>query len=258
MFHELRGQQVNTIEFGAGDPAIVGVSGAFGTWEIWQQPFELLSRSHRTVAYDHFGAGETRVPPERVTFEEQVELLGALLDLFSIDRCVLCGDSTMVATAVEFAARHPDRVAALALVSGGVVHQRDELTEGFVRGLRSHFERTVDGFVKFCMPEPGSDHLQAWLRDIITRTGGERAATLVESFYGVDVSARLTGLDMPAAVIQGEHDAMPSSNLDVARLMAGRIPNCELHVLPGAGHVPTLTRPEQVARIVEALAMRVA
>lgn len=253
MFIELRGQLVHTVEFGGGEVTIVGVSGAFGTLEIWQQPFELLSRRHRTIAYDHFGTGETRVPPELVTFGEQVAVLEALLNAFSIERCVLAGDSNMVAVAVEVAARHPQRIQALALVSGGVVHQANELTTGFVSRLRSDFERTVERFVGLCIPEENSSHLRSWLCDIIHRTGGDRAALLLESFYGIDLSDRLPALTMPTVVIQGAHDAFPASNLEAAKAMAARIPNCTLEVLQDAGHVPTLTRPKEVAMIIDRL-----
>jgi pimeloyl-ACP methyl ester carboxylesterase len=256
MFVELRGQRVHTVEFGRGDTTIVGVSGAFGDWEIWLQPFELLSRSFRTIAYDHFGTGETRVPPELVVFDEQVALLEALLDAFSVERCVLAGDSNMVAVAVEVAARHPERIEALALVAGGVVHQPDDRVTGFVAGLRSNFAATVDGFVSLCVPEPDSLHLRDWLRDIIHRTGGERAARLVESFYGVDVSSRLPELTMPVVVVQGEKDSLPTSRLEAARQMAAQIPDCTFEVLSGIGHVPTLTRPNEVAAIIKTLADR--
>ena len=181
MFVEAHGQRVHTISFGAGERTIVGLSGAIGTWEIWQQPFELLSRRHRVVAYDHFGAGETHVPPELVTFDNQVELLEAVLDAHEVERCVLAGDSTMVAVAVEAALRHPGPDRSPGARRRGVVHRPSRVTEGFVAGLRSDFEATIDSFVAVCIPEDDSSHLREWLRDIIRRTGAERAAALAES-----------------------------------------------------------------------------
>ena len=253
MFIQLRGHSVHVVDYGAGERTIVGISGAFGNCEIWEQPFELLSRRHRVIAYDHFGTGETRVPAELVTFDEQVAVFEALLDALSVERCILAWDSSMVAVAVEAAVRHPERIEALALVSGGVVHHPSPTVEGFVGGLRSAFEPTVDAFVNLCIPEEDSQHLRDWLRDMIHRTGGERAAVLLESFYGVDLSGRLPQLTMPAVVIQGEKDMFETSNVDAARKMAASIPNCTLEILTGIGHVPTLTRPKEVAEIIERL-----
>lgn len=251
MFLRLRGFPSNVVSFGSGHTTLVGISGAFGTWEIWQQPFELLSERYRVVAYDHLGAGQTHVPAEVVTFAEQVAALEELVDALHLDRFVLAGDSTMCTVAVEVAARHPDRVAALALVAGGVVHEEGETTRRFVAGLRTRFEETVERFVDFCIPEEDSDHLREWLKSIIRRTGGERAALLVESFYGLDLSDRLPRLAMPTVVIQGEFDALPESGVESGRRMAEAIPRCDFVVVEGAGHVPTLTRPHDVARAIE-------
>jgi 3-oxoadipate enol-lactonase len=254
VFIEFRGHKVHAVGYGRGDPPIVGISGAIGTSEIWEPPFELLSGRHRVISYDHLGAGLTRVPAHEVTFANQVQLLGALLDSFGIERCVLVGDSNMVAVAVEAALRWPQRIESLALVSGGVVHQRDDLVARFVDGLRTNFDATVGAFVELCIPEVDAAHLRAWLRDIIARTGGERAATLIESFYGVDLSDRLAAVTQPTVVIHGENDRLPASTVSAAQQIAGAIPDCRLEVLGGVGHVPTLTRPMEVAALIGQLA----
>ena len=253
MFTELMGQRVHVSAFGHGRHAVVGVAGAIGTSEIWQQPFELLSRDYLTIAYDHFGAGATRVPAELVTFENQVLLLEALLGAFRFERCCLAADSTMSAVAIEVAVRNPKRIDSLALVAAGMSRLRNRSTEDFVSRLRSSFEETIERFVAICIPESNSEHLRDWLKDIIRRTGGERAAALLESFYDVDISARLPLIAMPTAVIQGELDVLPASTPEAARAMAALIPACSLEVLHGVGHVPTLERPDEVARVIQQL-----
>lgn len=256
MFIDALGHRVHTVAFGAGERTIVGISGAFGDWEIWQQPFEALSARHRVVAYDHLGTGLTHVPASAVTFDNQVACCIGLLDALEVDRCVLAGDSNMVAVAVEVAARHPDRVTALALVAGGVVHEPDDTIRSFVDGLRTDLDATVDAFVRFCLPEPDSEHLRTWLSEIIRRTGGERAAVLVESFYGIDVSHRLADLTMPVTIVQGAADVMPTSSVAGAERMAAAIADCRLVVLPDVGHVPTFSRPDVVVEALDDLAGR--
>lgn len=256
MFRNIHGEMVNTVSFGSGNNVFVGVSGSFGTWEIWQQPFELLSQDFRTIGYDHFGTGETRVPAELVTFENQVRLLEGVLDSFDVERCVLAGDSSMSSVAIEVARRWPDRVTALVLVSAGVDYAPTESIVRFVAGLRSAFDATVDSFVDLCMPEDDSGHLRAWLKDIIARTGGERAAQLVESFYTVNVRPHLSEVNVPTLVIHGALDALPTSPLVAAEEIAGAITQGELIVLPDAGHVPTLSRPEAVVEAIQVFLSR--
>jgi pimeloyl-ACP methyl ester carboxylesterase len=250
VFQQVGGHLVHTAAFGRGDPALLGISGSFGTWEVWQPPFEALSADHRTIAFDHFGTGQTRVPPEVVTFEHQIALVRALLDVFGVNRAVLAGDSSNTAVAIEVARRWPDRVSALVLVSGGIDYSPSEPVLQFAASLRRDFEATMDFFVPLCLPEDDKGHLRQWLRDIIGRTGGERAARLVESFYDVNVRDSLGEVRVPTLVLHGALDALPTSPVAAAEEMAERIPNARLLVLDDAGHVPTLSRPAEVAHAI--------
>jgi pimeloyl-ACP methyl ester carboxylesterase len=250
VYQQVDGHLVQTATFGRGEPTVVGISGSFGTWEIWQQPFEALSADHRTVAFDHYGAGLTHVPPEVVTFENQIALVRALLDVFAVERAVLAGDSSNTAVAIEVARRWPDRVAALVLVSGGIDYSPDELVLQFAASLRRDFDATMDFFVPLCLPEDEAGHLRQWLRDIIGRTGGERAARLVESFYEVNVRDALAEVRVPTLVVHGALDALPTSPVAAAEEMAERIPDARLLVLDDAGHVPTLSRPAEIAHAI--------
>jgi len=252
MYRQIQGELVHTVAFGNGDRTVVGISGSFGTWEIWQQPFEVLSGDYRTIAFDHYGAGETHVPSDLVTFEKQVELTHDLLDTFGVERTVLAGDSSNTAVAVEVARRWPDRVSALVLVSGGVDYAPSDVVRQFASSLRTDFDATMDFFVPLCLPEDTTGHLRRWLRDIISRTGGERAALLVESFYEVNVRDALANVSAPTLIIHGALDALPTSPIEAAKEMALRIPDARLVVLDDAGHVPTLSRPVEVAKAIAA------
>ena len=249
MFMTVEGNTVHTAVHGDGDQTIVGLAGVFGNVELWQQPFEVLHRRLRTIAYDHYGTGETRVPPELVTFDRQVDLVGDVLDAFEVDRCVLAGDSSFSSVAIAAAHRWPERVDRLVLVAGKIDHQPDDRTTRFVEGLRHAFDRTLDGFVGVCLPEDDSGHLRAWLRDIIARTGSERAARLVESFYGVDVGSLLSSIQGPSLVIHGALDRI--NPVEGAHELVDGLPDAELLVLAGAGHVPTLSRPSVLAEAIE-------
>ena len=45
---------------------IVGIGGWIGSWELWIDPFSILSESWRTLAYDHRGSGATIAPVETI------------------------------------------------------------------------------------------------------------------------------------------------------------------------------------------------
>ncbi|HVM40787.1 MAG TPA: alpha/beta hydrolase [Acidimicrobiia bacterium] len=252
MFRTIEGFTVNTASFGNGERTIVGVGGWIGNWELWQQPFEILSRSYRTVAYDHPGAGETVVPHEALTFDQQVDTLVDLLDDFDIDRCVLAGESNGGTTAIAAASRQPERFEALVLVDSPISDFDNEPTRQFVDALRADHEGAMRAFVDFCIPEAGAEHLKRWLLRILMRPDVETAVALLEAMSDVDLRPILPEIGIPTLVVMGELDALPNNGVAVAEETVGLLPDAQLHVVDGAGHVPTLTRPGEVAGAVEA------
>lgn len=250
MFVDIDGISVNTASFGAGEPAIVLIPGSIAPWQIWQRPIELLSGRNRVVSFDHLGAGLTHAPSELVNVGGQVELTKKLVNHFELDRFVLVGDSSNVAVAVAVALDIPDRIHALCLVAGGVRPDADGDTARFATGLRHDFEATLAWFVRFCLPEATTDEPLQELADLIRVTGSERAATLIESYQGVDLSGRLAELSVPAVVVSGELDRTPGGNPVAIAEMVEAIPTARHVVLEGVGHVPMITAPGELADVI--------
>lgn len=246
MFHRVGDRWVHSVAFGSGPATLVGVAGAFASWEIWAPVFEQLSPRWRVVGFDHDGVGETKVPASQINRPQQLETLFSVLDAQGVDRCVIAGDSNNAALAIEAVLRDPTRFDGLVIVNGHAWGFDTPDAHRFAQGLREHFEVTVDFFVDVVFPEPDSDHLKQWLKDIITRTGSEAAARIVEMYFGDDLRPRLGEVELPALVIHGVLDALSPSALDDAKELAAGL-DAELHLLADAGHLPLLSRPMEVA-----------
>lgn len=247
MFVQIDTDLVNTVSFGRGERTIVGVGGWIGNWELWQQPFERLSERGRVVAYDHPGAGETRAHPGSLTFEHQVDTVVGLLDALAIDRCVLAGESMGGTVALAAVLRRPERFEALVLVDSPMWDFDNEMVRRFIDGLRADHAATMSSFVDLCIPEPDVDHLKRWLRRILMRQDVETAVALLEAMYEVDLRPSLPEIEIPVLVVNGELDALPANRVERAVDTAAALPDGRLHVVAGAGHVPTVTRPSAVA-----------
>lgn len=247
MFRSIGSHLVNTVDFGTGAPTVLGVGGWIGDWELWQQPFELLSRRCRVVGYDHHGAGETPVPVDALSFEVQVETVFNVMDALGLDRCVIAGESNGGTVAIEAALRDPDRFEALVLVAAAYTGFDDPVARAFADQLAKDFDGTLGPFIDLCTPEPDVEHIRRWLGHILRRAEPEAAVALIESMYGVDLKPRLSELRLPTLIIHGREDALPFTRPAVAHEAAQLIPGSELKMLDATGHVPTLTRPEAVA-----------
>jgi 3-oxoadipate enol-lactonase len=105
------------IERGAGDPLVV-VPGIQGRWEYVGAAVEALAISARVITFPLCDEPAARAPfdPSRGidTYADQID---AVLDERGIRRAAICGVSFGGLIALRFAARRPERVSALIMVS---------------------------------------------------------------------------------------------------------------------------------------------
>ena len=242
------GYLLNTVEFGTGPRTFVAHGGWVGNWELWQEPFQLMQSRWRCVAYDHRGAGASTFPPESITPDGLVDDLLTVLDFYEVRSCVLAGESLGALTCLLAVLREPARFAGLVLVDG-VPTANEDRQRPLVEGSRTDYPSTVAAFIDACVPEPDSEHVRRWGRQILLRADPEAAARILEVHYEQNVTADLSRVSMPTLVIHGQRDAIVP--LAVGEAVAAAISGSELVVLPDAGHVPTLTRPQEVVDAID-------
>ncbi len=99
-------------DVGSGTPFLMihGTGGGFDQGLLFARP--LLERGYRVIAPSRFGYLRSAFP-SAPTSPNQADALVDLLDHLGIDRIAVCGGSAGALSALEFAARHPERTAAL-------------------------------------------------------------------------------------------------------------------------------------------------
>lgn len=248
MFTVVNGQMLNTAAFGSGPRTLVAHGGWVGNWEMWQQPFELLSGGWRCIGYDHRGSGESPVPPEAITPQALVDDLFAVLDAHGVQRCVLAGESLGAVVVLEAAARQPDRFEGLVLIDGGFT-VAEAVVRPLIDGARRDWPATASWFADTSVPEPDCAHVRRWGRHILGRATGEAAARMFECYLERNQPApTLSDIRVPALVIHGTADAIVP--VEIGRMMAAQLPDAQLVLIDGAGHVPTMTRPYEVVKAI--------
>lgn len=245
MYLDIEGVKLHVVTFGGGPRTFVAIGGWTGSWELWEQPFELLTAAGwRCVAYDHRGSGESPVDPDLISVEAMVEEVFGVLDALGVERCLLGGESMGGAIAQYAAVRRPDRFEGLVLVAPGPTGRRN-VDGGFVALCRTDYSTAARGFVERCLPEPDSGHLKRWGRNILQRAEPEQAARMLEMWQDEDVpDLDPRSIELPVLIVHGTDDVMVG--IESSRSLAELIPDAELVVLEGTGHVPTVTRPADV------------
>ena len=247
VFIDSEGVLLNVVTWGtSGRPAFVAHGGWVGNWELWQEPFRIMQPRWHCVSYDHRGSGATSATAEQISPRSLVTDLIRVLDHLQISRCVLAGESMGALPCMTAAIDYPERVAGLVLVDGTPAARG---AEALIDGSRTDFRATVTWFVDACVPEPDSEHIRRWGRQILLRADGEAAARILESHAEETVAPAAEKIEAPTLLIHGDQDAIVP--LAAAKELAGRIPKSTLVTLPDTGHVPTLTRPNEVVHAIE-------
>ena len=249
MFIKSQDADLFVTSFGSGSRTIVAHGGWVGSGELWQQPFEALSRHWRTVTYDHRGTGATVNRAQAITFELLVTDLFRVLDTLDIRSCVLAGESSGACIVLEAALRQPRRFSGLVLVDGRYQGGKSAGATRFIEGCKANFEATMDMFVNACASEVDCAAERHWGKQIVMRSSGPAAIQLKECLEPVQLEDRISQIQIPTLLIHGRRDVI--TPLASSEALAQQIPTNKLVIIEDAGHVPTLTRPAQVVSAIE-------
>lgn len=214
----------------------------------WRPLAERLSEHRRVIAYDNRGSGGSTVTPPPYTTGQLAADAVALLDAFGIDQADIFGMSLGGMIAQELALAAPERVRRLVLgcTHCGLAHAAPQPRDaGRAFALRTDdwplrmrtlapfaFARNVDGALLERFIEKKS-------RDTQQPEGyaGQIAAVLSHDTYD-----RLPNIACPTLVMTGDEvQVIPAESSEP---LAARIPNAQLCVVPGSGHLFFLERPD--------------
>ena len=250
---------------GEGEPVVL-LHGLGSVKENWQSQLQALSKTRFVVAWDARGYGASDDYDGELDFaaDFSTDLLGVLDDL-GIARAHLVGLSMGGMIAQCFYFLHPQRVATLTLAD--TFHSFAALGHQAVEGFRAaRLRPLLEG------KEPAD--LAAAAADAMLAPGAPREArdTLVASLAGLRKASyvktveallrqppvgRLEDIEVPTLVLTGELDRL--APVAVAQDMVRKIPNAELHVVVGSGHLSNLECPADfnaaVGRFLEAQSM---
>lgn len=249
----------------AGDPPpVVLVHGHPFNRTMWQpQTAALVAAGYRVIVPDLRGYGESGVVPGRTLFAEFADDLAALLDRLGVARAVVGGVSMGGQIAMEFHRLRPGRVAALVLADMSPVAETED-GKAFRNRLADRLlAEGMNGYASEVIDKMLAPYNVTGLPEVATYVGGMMRSTAPEGAAAAlrgraeraDYRASLAGARVPVLVVVGADDVY--TPVAEARALHGLIPDAELVVVEGAGHLPGLERPEVFNDAVVAFLARV-
>jgi len=213
---------------------------------VWRHWFELFSRHHTLHRYDVRGTGLSDRVEHNLSFDRQVADLEQVADALGLERFAVLGISQGASVAIEYAARHPERVSKIIVVCGFVqgwarrgpadLRRGRALAELVRVGWGSSNPAFRRMFAELILPQATAEQVE-WYAELQLRSASpDTAAGLMEASGEIDVFHRLSAVRAPTLVFHSARDALVP--FDEGRRIAAGIPGSEFIELDTANHIP--------------------
>lgn len=228
----------------------------------------LLAAHLQVLAVDPRGIGGSTKSPSPYSVEAWADDFAAMIERLGNGPIHVLGSSLGGAMALALAQRHPHAVRTLSVVGG--FSELDRATE-------LNFRLRLRLIEKLGMSDEVADYMGLWTltRKFINSDAGyavmranqasirnntaETYSAFVEALlrWGrcqpdqesePKFTALLGSIEASTLVVTSDNDHLIPKEL--SDLIAARIPNAKLAVMPGAGHIPFMEQPAEVVRIV--------
>jgi 3-oxoadipate enol-lactonase len=232
LYYELHGSPSDT-------PLLL-LEGIGGDIPGWRRNVPRLAAEHRVIAYDFRGNGRSEAPDELIRLPAFVQDTVALLDVLSIDRAHLYGQSFGGMVAMELALSCPARVRSLVLAA---THAGAVRASKLGRGANVPKDRPYLALYSPRFAQEHPEHVADDIRHGARQPSRPRARRRQwQALRGWDAWDRIRTLRVPVLVLHGTEDrVIPVEN---GKRLAAAIPGSRLVLLEGAGHVYHSEQPE--------------
>lgn len=225
---------------------------------FWSAVMPALADERPVIALEFPGLGASPMLPHPAVDGFADQVAQTIAAEVPGGRAAVCGLSLGGYAALALAARTPERVAALVLADTRAEADTPEAQEG--RHAAAALVRAegaapfLDDFIPRLVA-PGDHASLSAARAIADAQEPEGIARALEALAGrADRRIDLPRMAMPALVIVGSRDAL--TPLPFAQTMVDGLPDSELVVIPGAGHLTALEAPDAFTETVRGFLAR--
>jgi 3-oxoadipate enol-lactonase len=215
--------------------------------ELWAPQAERLAEYYEVFAFDLRGHGQSGWDGRPFTIAELAEDVIAALDGLGLESVRLAGMSMGGSVAMTLAGRHPERVGSLLLADTTAWYGPDAPTAWAERASKANGPRDkqlrfqVDRWFSEAFRAEQSEEVERVSRIFLATASPAHAAASL-AMGALDARPLLPAIEAPTRVLVGEHDyATPPA---MAELLAERIPNATLRVLPDVRHLSLIEVPD--------------
>lgn len=249
--------QVNGIKVGYLDagPAsglpVIFIHGFPFSKEMWEKQLSALCESHRVIAYDVRGHGESERGAAQFSIAQFADDLFFFMDALKIEKAILVGLSMGGYIALHAIQQQPQRIAGLILCDTQCAADSDEGRKkrkkniAFIQknGLSIYAEESLKNLFAPVSFTDKKDEV-IFIKNTILKTPAEIICLTLQALADrKETCSSLAQIKVPVCILVGKEDKITSP--EVAHKMQILINGSSLHLIDGAGHLSNLENPEQ-------------
>jgi len=246
---------------GSGPPLLLISGLGYGLWQ-WHKMIPLLAGECQVIAFDNRGAGQSDKPASPYTAAMLAADTAGLIEALGLGQVAVMGHSMGGFVAQQLVLDRAELVDRLILAStnfGGPNHipVTQEALAAMMDRSGEPAEVVRRGIAVACAPGFAEAHPERVQELVAYRLTNPvpPAAYQAQMAIGLGLlsptaafEGRLKAVAAPTLILFGEHDrVVPPGN---AALLQRAIPNSEVVILPGAGHMFPIEVPEAAAEVV--------
>ena len=251
------GRDVNVVDTGGDGPAMVFIHGLGGRWQNWLLNIPAFMGSHRVIALDLPGFGESEMPAEKISIRGYAEVVDALLMQLGVESAVFVGNSMGGFVAAEVALSFHTRVERLVLVSAAGLSIEDRNREPLLTLARVWAAGATrvgaQGQGVITRPRLRRLALQIVLRyperlspemtyEMVQGAGAPGFIDALDALLEHSFRDELPRIDVPVLIVWGRNDMLvPRGDAREFEELIGS--NARRVVFEDTGHVPMIERP---------------
>lgn len=238
-------------DIGEGSLPVIFLHGYPFDKTMWQHQLDFLKSTHRVLACDIRGFGESKDEESPLSMDIFAEDLIAFMDALTIGSAIICGLSMGGFIALNALNKYPDRFEALILCDTQCIADTAEVKEKRAQIIK---EIELDGVTKFN---------EGFIKSVFCSDSFSQKKELVKNLHRVvfanspqiiinglralaersETCSTLDEIKIPTLIICGKEDEV--TPLAQSEFMHHAIKNSTLQVIDNAGHVSNLEQADE-------------
>jgi pimeloyl-ACP methyl ester carboxylesterase len=256
---EVAGKPMRVVDTGGDGPPLLLIHGLGGVWQNWLLTIPGFMGSHRVIAPDLPGFGESEMPVGRISIQSYARVIDELSSVLGLESPVVVGNSMGGFIGAELALAFPTRVQKLVLVSAAGLSVENLAKEplmtvgrlmsvtatraGAQAGILIRRPRLRRLFLQLVVRYP--EKLSLPLASELVRGGSSPGFVGgLDAVLTYKIRERLSEIEVPTLIVWGRNDILvPVSDAATFRELIGD--NARAVIFEDTGHLPMLERPSR-------------